>query len=266
MGRIFANFAQKLMKGKGNMHIFSRSAAMPMTVLGLLSLTALPASAQLVYSNDFETNTNGFSSSSTTTLPTTNAGFGSTPSSTYLGQFSNDTVTLSLTGLTTGTTYTVGFDLFIGASWDGNAGTVGPDNWSLTAGVTPLVQTTFGNVSGSVQNYSDTNPIGPGSNPRLTGADVANPAGLFDSYGIYYFSRGAGNPNLTFLATGATETLTFAGSNLQGVSDEFWAIDNVTVTGAAPTAGVIPEPGTVALLASGLLPIAGTVLRCRRRA
>lgn len=43
------------------------------------------------------------------------------------------------------------------------------------------------------------------------------------------------------------------------------AVDNVTFT-AAPAVGAIPEPGTFALAATGLLPLAGAVMRKRRRA
>lgn len=73
----------------------------------------------------------------------------------------------------------------------------------------------------------------------MTGADVLHDdANIFLRYGIYYFSHGAGNPVLSF-TTGSNATLAsiqfFAA--VQGIDDEFWAIDNVQVS-IAP----IPEP------------------------
>jgi len=45
--------------------------------------------------------------------------------------------------------------------------------------------------------------------------------------------------------------------------NNFTTLDNIALRPAA--AGVIPEPGTLALAATGLLPLAGAVLRKRRR-
>ncbi len=108
----------------------------------------------------------------------------------------------------------------------------------MTGNGTTLVDTTFinlvpadGILNNFTQNYSDTNPIGAGANPPFTGADVAYTGGaFFERYAIYYFGHGAGNPALNFVATGATADLVFQGINLQEVSDEFWALDNVAVT------------------------------------
>lgn len=234
-------------------------------VLAALAAVAAPAPAVVVYSNNFETNTAGFNTAATTPLQTTADPAG--PTSAYLGRFANDSTVLTLTGLTAGTQYAVAFDLFIGASWDGNTNGVGPDQWSLTVGGgTPitLVDTTFQNLNASEQNqsqnYSDGNPIGPGTSPSFTGADVAYTAAasFFDRYAIYYFSKGAGNPVLTFTASGADVTLTFTGSNLQGDPDEFWALDNVVVESLTPAA--VPAPGGLGLLAVG-----GVAALARRR-
>ena len=230
-------------------------------------LLAIPttATAQVVYSNDFETSTTGFSSSSTDTLPTTSGGFASTPTSTFLGRFASGTVDLSLTGLTVGRQYRVGFDLFIGASWDGNSTAFGPDNWRLgVTGNSDLVNTTFinlvpadGALNDFTQNYSDSNPVGPGSNARFAGADVSFAgSSINDRYAIYKFSNGGGNPDLTFTATNANTTITFAGVGLQDTGDEFWAIDNVIVSGISA-----PEPSAFVLL----LPILSILAAKRRR-
>ena len=213
--------------------------------LGAVAHLATAHADVIVYSNDFETNTNGFSTSGTTLLPTDNGGYSSSNQSTYLGKFAgNDSTDLTLTGLTPGQSYTVKFDLFIGNSWDGNSTNYGPDNFSLKVGSTALVNATFQNLySGEAsltsfeQTYSDNTPLGDGGNfATLTGADVMFDGGAYTNrYGIYYFGHGAGNPVLTFTAGSASETLSFAGAGLQDVGDEFWAIDNVEVSTPVPT-------------------------------
>lgn len=53
-------------------------------------------------------------------------------------------------------------------------------------------------------------------------------------------------------------------NELQILSDTgFFQIDNLQFT--APTAGAIPEPGTLALLGTGVLPLVGIMARRRRR-
>lgn len=238
-------------------------AASAAASLGVTLLCAATAQAQIVYSNDFETNTAGFSTTGVTTLPTTGAGFGTSPNSTFLGRLSSESTTLSLTGLTTGQSYTVAFDLFIGDSWDGDSGGgVGPDSWRLRANGTTLVDATFSNLSNQTQTYSDATPIGAGANPFQTGADVSysQSTGFFGNYGIYRFSTGAGNPTLSFVATSSTASLVFEGVNLQGVGDEYWAIDNVVVTQVNAGAAA-PEPGSAGLLLTGVLTVAGFVVR-----
>ncbi len=235
-------------------------------LMGVVMAGGAARAAGVVYSNDFETNTNGFDRTETFALPST--GNPATPLSTFLGRFGNDTATLSLSGLTAGRAYEVRFDLFIGATWDGNyPGWGGPDVFRLTAGATPLVDATFGHSPAPgdpllLQSYSDATPLGgpayAAAYPGRTGADVDyfSPNTIFENYSIYYFGHGAGNPYLTFIASGATETLTFQGLNLQGVGDEFWAIDNVAVS-------AVPEPSSIAL---SLIGLAAAGLYGRRRA
>ena len=185
-------------------------------------------------------------------------------------------VTLSLTGLATGTQYNVMFDLFIGASWDGSAFFYGPDEWALTADsgamITPLVDATFSNCSPficgapSPQTFSNATPLGGLAGPTFpvqTGA-----AAGFDSsgnysldYAIYYFGHGAG-PILSFTAGASTATLTFERKPIaSGDSpDEYWALDNLSVS-SADSVGT-PEPASIALLGGGLLALG---LRRRRR-
>ena len=236
-------------------------------------LSAASAHAQVVYSNNFESNTNGFtasgslSSAGRTSLPTDNGGLGSANQSMWLGRLGQgvtkgatpEIVTLTLSGLLPGQVYAIGFDLFIGASWDGSESSIyGGDSWRLTVNGNMLVNTTFSNVQQGVnagayspQRYSDstyTSTMGADFN-RFTGADVSfsvNQNGNYaPDYAIYYFGRGAGNPFLTFTASGTTAVLEFARySGTSDSADEDWALDNVQVS-------VVPEPSVVWLFAAG---------------
>jgi hypothetical protein len=243
------------------------------------------AQAGVVYSNDFEhpaTAFNGFSaggtlSSTLTTaqLPSDSAGIHSPTQSTWLGRLGEnigksasvgESVTLQLNGLSIGATYTVAFDLFIGASWDGSASAPwGVDSWSLHAqsgaNSTPLVDATFSNCGLNIcgayspQTYSIATPLGGLNGQQFgvqTGAaaayDNGGPGHYSEDYAIYYFSHGGG-PTLSFVAAAGTATLVFArGLSGSGDSaDEFWALDNVRVTSP------VPLPATALLLAPVVL-------------
>lgn len=69
----------------------------------------------------------------------------------------------------------------------------------------------------------------------------------------------------TFAFLGISSSQIFTRMNIAQAS--FETIDNIAFGAATPQqTGVIPEPGTCALLATGLLPLAGGVLRRRRNA
>jgi hypothetical protein len=186
-----------------------------------------PASAAVIYSNDFESNTNGFDITQRIVLPRDTMG----GTSTYLGNRTPGTrsATLTLTGLTPGETYDFAVDVLIGGTWDGSL-VFGPDFFFLsTSSAGSLVNATFrngqlGNPTPS-QTYSDATPLGNGGLFRTReGSDVE----LGEA--IYYFGRGVGNPAMAFTATATTETIHFASQDFQGITDEFFALDNVVVT------------------------------------
>lgn len=244
-----------------------------LALLGVLAWVGA-GRAGVVYSNDFESNTTGFDKTNTATLAIVGNPTNPTSTSTFLGVFGNDTATLSLSGLTAGTVYSVQFDLYIGATWDGSYGVNnGPDVFTLKADGTSLVDASFARANTTVggteplrQSYSDATPVNVGttSSPYpaqfvgRTGADVnySHPTNINLYYSIYYFGHGAGNPVLTFTATGTTASLTFAGTGLQPITDEFWAVDNVTVAS-------VPEPSSIAMSMIGL---AAAAAIARRRA
>lgn len=207
-----------------------------------------PASAYL-YTNDFEGAVGSeWSSSSTSTTPV--------GARKFLGEFNNQTVTLTLTGVPTGPV-TLSFDLFVLKSWDGNQGGVGPDRFTLTGDSNTLLDTTFANTEefGYTQSYPDAYLAG--SYAAGTGSDEYNSLG-YTFYGdsVYSFDGSGSNAAFTFNNTNSTLVITFQGSSLQDISDESWGIDNVMVR-----ADAVPEPTSMAALALG----AATLLRRRRR-
>jgi hypothetical protein len=172
-----------------------------------------------------------------------------TPSGlTFLGEYGNQEITITLKGLPAHSRVTVSFDLFILRSWDGNQvywpaqfaqispqsalGQIGPDIWRLTANAQTLLNTTFANWNelGFRQAYPGTYP--GGDYPARTGAVYPNSLGyMFGEYqqdSVYRMSY-------TFSDSQSTLVLSFAGIGLQAISDESWGLDNlkVTVSGGA---------------------------------
>ncbi len=157
---------------------------------------------------------------------------------TFLGQFSNDTVSLALNGLPPHSTVQVTFELFVIESWDGNNRDFGPDVWEFSAGDDQaLLKTTFSNAfdlhTSFWQAYPDTHP--GGYNPGLTGAAEIDTLGYAD-----LSAYSGANDSIYRLAfniphSAASLFLNFSGSNLEGVEDESWGIDNIAVS-------VLPKP------------------------
>jgi hypothetical protein len=248
------------------------------------------AGAAVVFQNDFESNTTGFNNAGVlpaltrTSLPTDGGGLSSPNQSMWLGRLgegigkstnNKEIVTLNLSGLTTGTVYTVAFDLLIGASWDGAAGGYGTDAWYFSVNGTRLVDTIFSNGDQGVdygayspQRYTDTHyaDSNPPDVPAFTGAEYSRRQGpgYTGYYGIYYFSHGTGNPVLTFTATGSTAALEWArysgGANFGDSSDEYWALDNVQVS--SPNVAAVPEATSLAIWGlAGLVAVCGVIVR-----
>jgi hypothetical protein len=248
---------------------------------------ASAAQAQIVFSNNFETDSAGFTSSGSlpaltrVSLPTDGGGLASPSQSTWLGRLgsgvpksgaNDEIVTLNVTGLTQGAVYRVAFDLLVGASWDGSADSpYGPDAWRFAVDGLFMVNTTFTNGNQgqeygafSPQKYSDTtyvNQLGPNFG-KFAGADASFTTGGTDygqHYGIYYFGHGTGNPILLFAAGGPSATLEFARfGNTTDSGDEYWALDNVTMT-------AVPEPASILLGLFGGLGCRWMVPRARSR-
>ncbi len=207
------------------------------------ALLAAPAgaSADVLYSNDFEWGPPGaeWSSGTTSWLPAYTQ---------YLGRFSLDQSAVltigapspSLLGPGESFLYTVEFDFYVIDSWDGFEPVNGQD-W-LRVGLNGVVgfDETFANQH-TMQSFRppDIGPVHLGYNPSFK-----------DS--TYH------NIQVTFADPGsAALAIAWQGNAMQGIADESWGIDNISVSYS-----VVPTPGAAALLALG----GATILGRRRRA
>ena len=107
----------------------------------------------------------------------------------FLGQFSNQVVTLTTTQLPPHSAATVSFDLFVIRSWDGSytentpSGCCGPDEWDLSVANGPtLLRSSFSNVDlpAYPQSFPDAYPGPP--IPRAPARRKATPLGFVTRY------------------------------------------------------------------------------------
>lgn len=136
-------------------------------LLACFCWSSLPANATMVYDNNFESASVAGWSSADNTIGITQA-----PNTDYvrhfLGEFSNGTVSLSLTNLPEHAITTVSFSLYLIRSWDGSDTTFGPDYWSLNvAGGPNLLNDTFSNGNPGGQTYGGAFPATPTRNGPL---------------------------------------------------------------------------------------------------
>lgn len=250
---------------------------------GCLSLSSHAATVYLnnFYSNDFqdtigtEWTTTAASGIHTASAPLVDYGGGRL----FLGEYGNDTLTLSLAGLTAHATATVSFSLYLIRSWDGNDDEVvdgdplGPDLWSLSvAGGPTLLSATFSNGNPAGQSYS---PF-PGALSCNTGYNAVYPAGTYnpmtgasECYSLgYTFTDpivtdepmdSVYNFSFMFAHNASDLVLNFSAAGLQGLADESWGLDSVQVS-VAP----VPVPPAVWLFGSGLLGLIGIARRKTR--
>lgn len=193
-----------------------------------LMATLRTHAATVPYSTDFETGIGSEWSDTTldATYPQTFTKFS--------GRYSNQSQTLSLSGLTAGVSYTIGFDLYVIDSWDGN----GDGNAVvIEADGNQLFNYTFSNYNGDPPNQPQSYPSGP---------DV----GRFDMGFAGYVDAIYRRIEVSFIAGGTSTAITFRGQNVQDISDESWGIDNVSVKKTSDLGGTtiylttLPNEGT----------------------
>jgi Ca2+-binding RTX toxin-like protein len=171
-----------------------------------------------IYSNNFES-------------PVENEWSNKTVSSTpigarrFLGQFGNNSIRLSIDDPKfINRLASLEFDLFIINSWDGNNTRYGPDRFqvSLSDGRN-LLNTTFSNQEFADYPQAFPNAFGTGNNPGRTGALE------IDSLGDTYTGNTVYHISLPFYSDSSFARVSFSGIGLQGVDDEGWGLDNVSI-------------------------------------
>ena len=194
----------------------------PADTVNLISLQSQEFTL-LVYQNDFETPAGAeWCNPTRTTAPN---------GQTFLGEFGNQTACLDISGLPTHDWVRATFDIYILRSWEGSEPKPGhpelaPDIWNFVADGLARFTTTFANQTGFGQQFPGSLP-GPTQYPLQTGASAVNSLGytfagspMDATYHIeLLFSHSAGALHLDFLASG-----------LQGLEDESWGLDNLSLT------------------------------------
>ncbi len=147
----------------------------------------------------------------------------------FLGQFSNETVTLALGSLPPHQKMRVSCDLFVIRSWEGS---LTPDLWTLAVDGRTLLNTAFAN------RPSPSDQAFPGTYPRDQHPPQTGAAEL-DSLGYRYWSFIGPTSDLPQSAVyhlvftvgheADTANVEFAGSSLEDISNESWGLDNVRI-------------------------------------
>jgi hypothetical protein len=221
-----------------------RKLALGVAFVALTVGSAIPAFAtSIVYSSDFSSgSTADFSGGSLTT----------SPSGVQFLEFggAGGYSTLTLTGLQPHTMVSLSFSLYAVGSMDGNVNVIGGgagDYFTVTSGGNTVFNEAFANYgNGELQSY----PVA-GSQPG-TGAATLNALGYS---GFPQGSAGIQDAEYTItnqivLSTASTISFTFIDNSNEGMGNEFYGIDNVTVSTDAITTAV-PEPSTWAMMLLG---------------
>ena len=199
---------------------------------GVLLLANNAFSAECFDSNDFE---------GTVGLEWSSTNIATTPSGRkFLGQFTDDSVTLTLTGLPPHLSVSVSFDLYLIELNDEHFFELSIDGGPV------LMTTSFNYNPASTQAYPDNYP-GVGY-PGQTGAGEVDTLGYSNGDMVYSFPDS--NRSLTFTHTDSTLVVRFSGSGSAGQS---WGLDNVCITLGLP--GVLNvidiDPNTLNLSSKG---------------
>ncbi|HZZ70627.1 MAG TPA: hypothetical protein VFE24_00120 [Pirellulales bacterium] len=220
------------------------SASVATLAAAVLSVGSWAAAAERVHFSDFNdaANVSDAWSTKSTAVPPADDGTNGRPAKRhprrYLGEFTNETVTLSLKSLPPHAFVRISFDLLILKSWEGISGATidnqsgGPEYWGMQLDQGPLlIHAAFANPFSSIGLQQEgpwqTFPtLIPGERvPARTRAAETN------SFGFEREAGGDSTYRLKLLLPhqGPNVKFGFFGENLQQVEDHSWALDNVTV-------------------------------------
>lgn len=209
-------------------------------LLAAITAASLPAAAATIYTNNFESNANGFTGAGflTGSQGLSAYGFGSQVLRNAAGgnPAPASVLNLNLAGPVNNAAMTL--DLAVLDSWDGN-NCCGPDFFNIKVD---------GNLIYS-HNFDIFAPVattGAGMTTTFFNNQIGFGAWNDQAYKLTF--------NLGLLNSGAHTVEFFAsGAVWQAGDDESWAIDNVAITGErADTPTDVPEPVTGALMMTGL--------------
>lgn len=220
-------------------------------VIALAASAAMPQDTRprtsLVYSERFDQGTSPVRWTHRTVI--------ATPSHrSFLGEFANDTVKLTLPNLKKHDFIRVSMELLILRSWDGTMTTtsdgmlaIGPDIWIASVENGPeLLRAAFsnGDARGTrrIQSY-----------PGLIGERTLPRHGASENDTLGYGSDSVYHLELIFPHQGADLTLCFRGEGLQDGMDETWGIDNVHVEALEAVAIAPLTPEQIARVAEKLI-------------
>ena len=238
-----------------------------LSVLGAAASAALLATtahANTLYTNNFDSGSvSGLSGTGATSADIVATGNSTYGSYLYLASQGgpNSGGTASLTLNTIGySSLTLSYDVYAIDTVDGDGGAGGnspanPDAFitAVAGRATPLEDYSFANFPGDTQDYPGMQGPATAGEPDQTGAAAVNQFSDGDD-AIYTF-------NYTFTPTGRSTTIDFTGQTNQGLGDESFGLDNVTVTGVLSPMSAVPEPSTWLLMIAG---IGGIGLMLRR--
>ena len=220
--------------------------------LGLLVVLAASASAQTVYTNDFASGAGSEWSNPATSVSNGERFLASSPNG-----FGAGTDTLTLAGLPSHDTLTIVFDFYAIQSWDGNGQQGGgPDNFGVALDGVARYLTNFANYTGgNTQAYP--NQLAPFG----AGGDFAPRTGALENghlgYGTGDFGDSTYRITLSLPHTASTAAFAFTSTQTEGVGNEGWGLDNVSVVASGAP---VPEPASLCALGVGAI----ALLRRRR--
>jgi hypothetical protein len=159
----------------------------------------------------------------------------------FLGQFGNEAASLSLSNLPAHSALTIGFDLFVIRSWDGNGeGCCGPDVFRVDVDGTNALTTTFATfiydflAAASSQAF----PSSFSEDPSATISRNAPGTGAIETGTLGYVWSARIGPmivdnvyrlRLRIAHVRSEVQFDFAATGLQLIEDESWGLDNVVV-------------------------------------